>query len=77
VLIGLTQRIDNRLGEAQAGAQGVRADLRSVADPGWTRAKSRLLFTFNLLALLATLMLAWILYSTSRCHSALPTPSKG
>jgi len=62
VLIGLTQRIDNRLGEAQAGAQGVRADCAALQIRLDTR-KSRLLFTFNLLALLATLMLAWILYS--------------
>jgi len=62
VLIGLTQRIDNRLGEAQAGAQRVRADCAALQSRLDTR-KSRLLFTFNLLALLATLMLAWILYS--------------
>jgi len=61
-LTGLTQRIDSRLGEVQAGVQGVQADIAA-----WQRRlderKSRLLFLFNLAALLMTLMLAWILYS--------------
>ena len=61
-LSGLTQRIDTRLGEAQASVQGVQADCAALQVRLDTR-KSRLLFFFNLLALLATLMLAWILYS--------------
>jgi hypothetical protein len=61
-LKGLTQRIDTRLGEAQANVQAVRADVVALQVRLDTR-KSRLLFVFNLLALLATLMLAWILYA--------------
>jgi hypothetical protein len=59
---GLTQRIDSRLGEVQANVQGVRAEIAALKVRLDAR-KSRLLFAFNLLALLATLMLAWILYS--------------
>jgi hypothetical protein len=61
-LTGLTQRIDTRLGEVQAGVQGVLADIAALQLRLDAR-KSRLLFLFNLLALLMTLMLAWILYS--------------
>lgn len=58
----LTQRIDTRLGEAQANVQAVRADVAALKDR-MDKRKSRLLFVFNLLALLSTLMLAWILYT--------------
>jgi hypothetical protein len=58
----LTQRIDTRLGEAQANVQAVRADVAALKDRVDKR-KSRLLFVFNLVALLSTLMLAWILYT--------------
>jgi hypothetical protein len=61
-LTGLTQRIDTRLGEVQAGVQGVHADIAALQLRLDAR-KSRLLFLFNVLALLVTLMLAWILYS--------------
>ena len=61
-LKGLTQRIDTRLGEAQANVQAVRADVAALKDR-LDKRKSRLLFVFNLLALLSTLMLAWILYT--------------
>ena len=61
-LSALTQRIDTRLGEAQASVQGVQADCAALQVRLDAR-KSRLLFIFNLLALLATLMLAWVLYS--------------
>ena len=61
-LTGLTQRIDTRLGEVQAGVQGVHADIAAWQLRLDAR-KSRLLFLFNLLALLMTLMLAWIVYS--------------
>jgi len=57
----LTQRINTRLGEVQAKLQDVRADIDALQARLDTR-ESRLLFVFNLLALLATLMLAWILY---------------
>ncbi len=59
---GLTQRIDSRLGEVQANVQGVQAEIAALKARLDAR-KSRLLFAFNLLALLATLMLAWIIYS--------------
>jgi hypothetical protein len=58
----LTQRIDTQLGEAQANVQAVRADVAALKDR-LDKRKSRLLFVFNLLALLSTLMLAWILYT--------------
>ena len=58
----LTQRIDTRLGEAQANVQAVRADVAALKDR-MDKRKSRLLFVFNLAALLSTLMLAWILYT--------------
>jgi hypothetical protein len=58
----LTQRIDTRLGEVQTNVHGVQADIAGLQARLDTR-KSRLLFLFNLLALLCTLMLAWILYT--------------
>jgi hypothetical protein len=61
-LKGLIQRIDTRLGEVQANVQAVRADVAALKDR-LDKRQSRLLFVFNLLALLSTLMLAWILYT--------------
>jgi len=61
-LNGLTQRIDTRLGEVQANVQGVQADIAALQVRLDTR-KSQLLFLFNLLALVCTLMLAWIVYT--------------
>jgi chromosome segregation ATPase len=61
-LNGLTRRIDTRLGEVQANVQGVRADIAALQARLDTR-KSRLLLAFNLLALLSTLMLIWIVYT--------------
>jgi hypothetical protein len=58
----ITERIDTRLGEAQANVQAVRADVAALKDR-LDKRKSRLLFVFNLVALLSTLMLAWILYT--------------
>jgi hypothetical protein len=68
----LTQRIDTRLGEVQANVQGVQTDIEALQVRLDTR-KSRLLLVFNLLALLSTLMLAWIVYTqivVIRYHSA-------
>ena len=61
-LKGLTQRIDTRLGEVQANVQAVRADVAALKDR-LDKRQSRLLFVLNLVALLSTLMLAWILYT--------------
>ena len=61
-LKGITQRIDTRLGEVQANVQAMRADLAALKDR-LDKRQSRLLFVFNLLALLSTLILAWILYT--------------
>jgi acyl carrier protein phosphodiesterase len=61
-LNGLAQRIDTRLGEVQASVQSVQADIAALQVRLDAR-QSRLLFVFNLLATLASLMLAWILYS--------------
>ena len=61
-LNGLTQRIDTRLGEVQTKVQTMRADVDALQARLDTR-KSRLLFAFNLGAMLSTLMLTWIIYS--------------
>ena len=58
----LAQRIDTRLGEVQTNVQGVQADIAALQTRLDTR-KSRLLFVFNLLAVLSTLMLTWIVYT--------------
>ena len=58
----LTQRIDTRLGEVQTSVQAVRADVAAL-QVRLDKRKSRLLFAFNLIALLSALMLAWILYT--------------
>src|SRR6188472_2594016 len=61
-LNGLTQRIDTRLGKVQTDIQGTRDDLAALQLRLNTR-KSRLLLAFNLVALLSTVMLAWIVYT--------------
>jgi septal ring factor EnvC (AmiA/AmiB activator) len=61
-LKAITQRIDTRLGEVQANVQAVRADVAALQVRLDTR-KSRLLFVFNLLAVISTLMLAWVVYT--------------
>ena len=61
-LKGIAQRIDARLGEVQANIDGVKADIAALHVRLDAR-KSRLLFIFNLVAVLSTLMLAWILYT--------------
>jgi hypothetical protein len=61
-LKGLTQRIDNRLGEVQTKAQTVRSDIDAL-QVRLEKRKSRPLFLCNLAALIATLMLAWIIYT--------------
>ena len=79
-LNGLTERIDGRLSEVQARVGELQAEVDALQLRVEAR-KARLLFAFNLLALVATLMLAWILYSQTvviRHHrrkpiAALPT----
>ena len=61
-LNALTQRIDTRLAKVQANIQGVRDDIAALQLRLDTR-KSRLLLVFNLVALLSTLMLTWIVYT--------------
>jgi uncharacterized phage infection (PIP) family protein YhgE len=61
-LSGLTQRIDTRLSEVQANVEGVQSDIAALQARMDAR-KSRVLFVFKLLALLSSLMLAWILYT--------------
>jgi hypothetical protein len=61
-LSGLTRRIDTRLGEVQASVQGMQAEIAALQVRQDTR-KTRVLFVGHLLALLATLMLAWTIYS--------------
>ena len=61
-LKALAQRIDTRLGEVHANVQAVRADVDAL-QVRIEKRKSRLLFIFNLLTLLSTLMLAWVVYT--------------
>jgi hypothetical protein len=61
-LQGITQRIDARLGEVQTNVQAVRADVAALK-VRLDQRKSRLLFAFNLLAMMSTLMLAWVVYT--------------
>ena len=61
-LKGITQRIDTRLGEVQSNVQAVRADVEAL-QVRLDQRKSRLLFALNLLAMMATLMLAWVVYT--------------
>ncbi|MGC2625236.1 MAG: hypothetical protein WA269_00240 [Candidatus Udaeobacter sp.] len=61
-LNALTQRIDTRLAKVQDNVQGVRDDIAALQLRLDAR-KSRLLLAFNLLALLSTLMLTWIVYT--------------
>jgi len=61
-LNGLIQRIDTRLGDVQNKVQAVRAEVDAL-QVRLDRRKSRLLFAINLVAMLSTLMLAWIIYS--------------
>jgi len=61
-LNGLTQRIDTRLRKVQTHLQGTRDDLAALQLRLNTR-KSRLLLAFNLVALLSTVMLAWVVYT--------------
>ncbi len=61
-LKALAQRIDTRLGDVQANVQSVRADVDALQVRVEKR-KSRLLFILNLLPLLSTLILAWLVYT--------------
>ncbi len=62
-LKGIAQRIDTRLGEVQANVHGGAGGRRGVAGPAG-QATSRGYCSFStLVALLSTLMLAWILYT--------------
>ena len=61
-LKGLAERIDNRLGQVHAKVQSIRADVDALK-VRLENKKSRLLFLFNLLAMLMTLMLAWVVYT--------------
>ena len=61
-LQAITQRIDTRLGEVQTNVQAVRADVKAL-QVRLDQRQSRLLFVFNLLALLGTLMMAWTVYT--------------
>jgi hypothetical protein len=58
----LTQRIDTRLGEIQTRVQSVQAEIDALQLRIAAR-KSRALFVLHALATLATLMLAWLLFS--------------
>ena len=61
-LTTITTRIDNRLGEVQSTAQGVRNEVNVLQDNLAAR-KSRLLLIYNLVALAVTLLMLWLIYS--------------
>ena len=61
-LQAITQRIDTRLGEVQANVRAVRADVAAL-QVRLDQRKSRLLFVVNLLAMLAMLATAWVVYT--------------
>jgi phage shock protein A len=61
-LKGLTQRIDTGLGQVQTKIQALRAEVDAL-QARLDKRKSRMLFVFNLVALLSTLLLAWIVYT--------------
>ena len=58
----LAERIDTRLGEVQTNVQSVRGEVRALQER-LNKRKSRLLFGFNLAALLSTLLFAWVAYT--------------
>ena len=62
ILNRLAQRIDTRLGEVQTNVQSVRGEVRALQER-LNKRKSRLLFGFNLAALLSTLLFAWVAYA--------------
>ena len=61
-LKGLAERIDKRLGEVHAKVQSIRGDVDALK-VRLEKKKSRLLFALNFVAMLSTLMLAWIVYT--------------
>ena len=61
-LNALTQRIETRLAKVQTNIHAVRDDIAALQLRLNTR-KSRLLLAFNLVALLTTLMLTWMVYT--------------
>jgi polyhydroxyalkanoate synthesis regulator phasin len=61
-LTNLTSRIDTRLAEIQSGVQEIQAEIRALQARLQTL-KSRLLLIYDLVALLATLLFLWVIYS--------------
>ena len=61
-LKGIAQRIDTRLGEVQSNVQTLRADVAAL-QLRLNERRSRLLFAFTLVAILSTVMLAWVIYT--------------
>jgi chromosome segregation ATPase len=61
-LNGLTQRIDTRLGEVQTKIQTTQGEVDALK-ARIEKKKSRLLFVFNLVAMLVTFAFGWILYA--------------
>jgi hypothetical protein len=74
----LTERIDSRLGQVQIQVQGVRSDIDAL-QVRLEKRKSSLLLFFNLVAVLSTFMLAWVIYTqviVLRHHWALVRKSR-
>ena len=61
-LKGLAERIDNRLEQVHTKVQSAHGEVDALK-VRIEKKKSRLLLAFNLVALLVTLMLAWVIYT--------------
>jgi hypothetical protein len=61
-LTDLTTRIDGRLAEAQSNVQALQSDIAAL-QARMQALQSALLLAFNLIALLATLVYIWVIYS--------------
>jgi len=61
-LTNLTSRIDSRLAEIQANVEEVQAEIQAL-QVRLENLKKTVLLIFNLLALLATLLFLWVIYS--------------
>jgi hypothetical protein len=58
----LTSRIDTRLADVQTGVQAIQTEI-SALQGRFETLQSNLLLIYNLIALLATLLFAWVIYS--------------
>jgi len=62
LLLNITGRIDERLARTQEKLEQVQSKINALQEEV-ARKKARLLFTYNMIAALATLMFLWLIYS--------------